>query len=232
MKEWQRDLADIVSGTWFDLKYRKRRLDILTETWDNLFILDGCRYDALKAFYPSTEKRYSKAPNTRRWLLTNFKDRDLSDVIYVTANPIYRTVNYEFKFKRIIDVWDTEWNSGIGSVRPERLLEKAKPYFDLKSRVIVHFVQPHQPFIGFDKTPDGNIWSHLRAGRISENEARTGYYSNLNLALKAIEATDIDNAILTADHGNSFGVPYLWGTLYGHPPFHIRDIIEVPWVEL
>jgi PHD/YefM family antitoxin component YafN of YafNO toxin-antitoxin module len=65
-------------------------VDILSEDWDVLAILDACRYDmfADTVELPGTlSKVRSKASATDQFLRKNLDGRDATDTVYVTGNP-------------------------------------------------------------------------------------------------------------------------------------------------
>lgn len=69
-------------------------IDIFEEDWDNLVILDSCRFDyfneAKERFdLPGQlEHRISRGSQTPEWLKANFDGKSLHDTVYVTASVI------------------------------------------------------------------------------------------------------------------------------------------------
>ncbi|OKY78865.1 MAG: Arylsulfatase A family enzyme [Candidatus Methanohalarchaeum thermophilum] len=139
--------------------------DPLNEEWDNLIILDACRYDFFKRNYQDylsgeLEKRKSKASNTGEWLTKNFKEK--YDITYISANPYVNNFGiplnkchpkfeYEWKatdhFKQIINVWATSWDRDLGTVHPR---EVNMQFFRTKiqgNKKILHYLQPHMPHL-------------------------------------------------------------------------------------
>lgn len=122
--------------------------------WDNCMILDGCRYDdfADRVHLPGTlEQRQSLASSTPEFLRANLDGRDLRDTVYVTANPTLRQIGeINTTFHAVVDVWNTDWDSDLCTVPPapvtDRAIDAAKRYPN--KRLIVHYLQPHYPFIG------------------------------------------------------------------------------------
>ena len=56
--------------------------------WDNLLILDACRYDIYEEVLGrEVDHNFSKASMTRYFIRDNFSEGDWSDVVYVTLNP-------------------------------------------------------------------------------------------------------------------------------------------------
>lgn len=127
---------------------------ILNEYWDNLIILDACRYDVFKeVFYERKmrgrlECRYSRGTNTPSFLTENFSQKKYNDIIYVTANP-YVNKLLMGKFFKIIPVWKYDWDENEGTVLPgavyDYALDTIAKYPD--KRIIIHFLQPHPPYI-------------------------------------------------------------------------------------
>ena len=69
-----------------------------TKVFDNLIILDACRYDLFEAEIKNfnikgkLEYRISRGSNTGYFLRENFEHKDLQpilkEIIYITANPL------------------------------------------------------------------------------------------------------------------------------------------------
>lgn len=165
-----------------------KEIDILEQDWDNLLILDGCRYDYFKTVYSdylSGELRRikSKAFETTQWLRKTFGGERHDDIVYVSANPYVNSLGIEKDkfdgrgvFHKIIDVWNWGWNEDLKTVHPKtvnKAARKAKMYFPGK-RLVIHYMQPHYPFLSLDseiglpnpnerdgKSEDGNIISNI-----------------------------------------------------------------------
>lgn len=126
--------------------------DILSEDWDNLLILDACRYDyfrALNFIDGRLEKRISRASETVEWIKKNFS-RECSDIVYVTANPrSQETDECLDNFHAVMDLSEKRWNEEFRTVLPQAVVDGVKiakiKYPD--KRIIAHFIQPHHPFI-------------------------------------------------------------------------------------
>ena len=144
-------------GNRVNLAVHRRRYagvgnDVLDEDWDNLFILDACRYDVFadQADLPGTlERRISKGSESWRFLRENFAGRDCHDVVYVTANPHA----YKLEAGTFHATWnllDDRWDPELQTVRPEVVADAAREALEQfpDKRLIVHFMQPHFPFLG------------------------------------------------------------------------------------
>ena len=153
--------------------------------------------------------RVSKASFTVEWLQANVDGRDLSDTVYVTANPQFernRTI-WEITLNETINVWlDGGWDDETGTVRAEAMTEAA---LDAVARFPhrrpdVHYMQPHYPFVpaetDFDKDhlqqidgdsdgPTGeNVWNQKIMGdlHISRDGLRAIYVENLEHVLEHV----------------------------------------------
>jgi len=147
---------------WYTRVYRQRMLSrllpnrgtyVYDEPWDNLIILDACRYDTFKEqnrIEGKLESRISRGSATQEFLLENFskhpKHTTFRDVVYVTANPWVSWLVRD-KFYKIYPVWDYGWDDDLRTVPPgivvSEALEARKRHQD--KRLIIHFMQPHFP---------------------------------------------------------------------------------------
>lgn len=130
---------------------------VLCKDWDNLIILDACRYDdfvEFNSFEQPVEKRVSLGSQTTEFMRRNFLDRQLHDTVYVTASPhVPRLENGEWGdepiFHDVITLFN-EWDEETHTIMPETVrretIEAQTKYPD--KRLIIHFVQPHVPYIG------------------------------------------------------------------------------------
>ena len=232
-------------------------VDVFEEDWDNLLILDACRFDMFEtnADLPGDlEWRYSKGSSTVEFLQANFDGRDLRDTVYITSNPqLYRKGDQiTANLHDVIHVWKQEgWDEENGTVLPETVTEyaqqAAEEYPD--KRLVVHYMQPHYPFIGsqteFDKghltEAEGsreNVWGQLMTGELcaDADDIWKPYVENLNQALPHVESLveSLDGqTVVTADHGNmigerSFPIPI---TEWGHPRgIYTEQLVKVPWL--
>jgi arylsulfatase A-like enzyme len=204
--------------------------------------------------------KVSKASATSEWLRANVAGRNLRDTVYVTANPQLESNrgNWDINFHEIINVWlDDGWDEETGTVLAETMTDVAAEIHDQfpNKRIIVHYMQPHYPFVHadteFDKEhlssikeegdhPEGeNIWNKKYIGEIeiSHNRLWTLYETNLKYVLTHVKELleKIDGKIvITSDHGNfvgerAFPIPV---QEYGHPRGLYDDaVVRVPWLE-
>jgi hypothetical protein len=231
---------------------------VFEEDWDNLLLLDACRYDMFARRNPFDErvqKRISRGSDTFEFLTSNLLNRDVSDTVYVSGSPIlywYRDT-IEQNFHDVIFVWqDFGWDDENKTVLPETMAEyalKAAERYPNK-RLFVHFIQPHIPFIGSDTRidkqqfhdptdEDPSFWRLVETGAVdlTVDEIWELYDANLERALphtaRLVEELDGKTAV-TSDHGNMLGersrpIPM---PEWGHPPgTYTEELVTVPWIE-
>lgn len=137
---------------------------VLEEDWDVLIILDACRYDAfaicskLLNAKGKLEYRISLASHTSEFIRKHFLNSHsiafLKDIVYVSANPMVDAAlgKYRKYFYKYIPIWSFAWNERLVTVPPwETAYYALKTYIKTipnNKRMIVHFLQPHGPFIG------------------------------------------------------------------------------------
>ena len=191
---------------------------------------------------------------TNEWSNKNFAGQALSDVVYVTGNPV---VSREVKtaFRAFIEVWQEEFDEEIGTVPPEAVTNAAidamKRYPE--NRIIVHYLQPHYPFINYPELQYGSfgnteeinaksakeganhVWTALDKGFVDEQTVWEAYRDNLHLVMESVEELleEADGrVVITSDHGNLIGerATPLRIPLYGHPPnIYHENLRRIPW---
>jgi hypothetical protein len=230
--------------------------DVVQEDWDTLIILDGCRYDLfsdVNYLEGRLESRISAGSESWEFLRENFEGKQLDDTVYVTANPHTPKLPPDtFHYRR--NLLRDRWDDNLKTVTPEVMTEEGlaihEEYPD--KRLIIHYMQPHFPFIGeigqkishtgvsmdgqSDEAP--HVWSGLRDNKLDVDPSLVydAYRENLELTLPHVERlidTLDGKSVVTADHGNLVGertrpIPVRG---YGHPRgFHISGLVKVPWL--
>jgi uncharacterized protein Usg len=212
---------------------------ICNEEWDLLIILDACRLDTFRSVssFDTVEVRSWGTPTTPSFLKKHSNEPHL-DTVYVSANP--HIAPHEDSFHHIKHVWQKNWDEDLHTVRPEQVViatkTAAEEYPD--KRIIAHFMQPHQPYIGNSAleelgvlsgvenarrvAKDGttildldeefpHVFTLLRNGELDRDTAMTYYKENLEVVLPAVEEL-LEwwdyRAAVTADHGELFGERY------------------------
>lgn len=228
----------------------------MEKDWDNLIILDACRLDMYRDLRPNTGNIRSLGSSTEEFILRNFKGKYFSDTVYITANPFVDLLVSD-NFHKIYPVWETHWNQNMGTVLPSEVKDEGQKALEKhpNKRIIVHFMQPHYPFITNNEiggsisglrhrargNPEGQSpddpWTRLRNGEIPRDVFWKAYTDNLKNVLPVAKnfAEDLDGkSVITSDHGNAFGewvfpFPFRY---YGHiRGLHIPALVKVPWDE-
>lgn len=238
-------------------RYNTAGIDFFDEEWDNLLLLDACRYDvfANRSSLPGRlEHRESRGSTTIEFLRANVDGNDLRDTVYVTANPQLHQhrETVDERFHDVIDVWTEDgWDEQSGTVLPETMTEYAIQAADAypNKRLVVHYIQPHYPFIDsqteFDKSSltdtgatEENLWYRLLQTTldVSREEIWKLYAENLDRTLPHVDelmAVLNGTTVVSADHGNMIGerafpIPF---REWGHPRgIYTTELIDVPWL--
>lgn len=226
--------------------YGKNGIDVMAEDWDNLLILDACRADYFEEVADMTEfddyrQVTSQASATPEWVRKNFTGKEFGDTVYVNGNP-HVSKESPAAWHRLIDVWANDFDDEAGTVMADDLAEHAKSAADdyPNKRLIVHFNQPHGPYVGdipleFERIPGRGSGQALAEGVITEEEFRQAYRSNLEYVLPHARrlADDLPGkSVITADHGELFGKRLFPIPIRGFAhPMGLRDpdLVTVPW---
>jgi len=230
---------------------------IMEEDWDNLIILDACRYDMFVDHIEldgTLESRISLGSSSEEFLERNFASATHHDTVYVNANPYIPRLDLDQgTFHAVIDCIN-EWDQELETIRPETVADatkKAHETFNDK-RLIAHFMQPHHPFIGeagknlrgtglsleADDERDTVIWEYLESGSadVSLDQVWKAYKQNLDIVLSEVDSLlkELDGkTVITADHGNLLGErlsPIPSRRKFGHPyGVHTEELVRVPW---
>ncbi len=243
---WRTFLATVL----FRLLYAKNEGSfILDERWDNLIILDACRFDVFEESLAKSklegklESRISRGTDTPSFLKENFLKRDCKDIVYVSANP-HVDLQTRGRFWKIVPVWKDDWNWKNGTVMPETVckyaLDAMKKYPD--KRLIIHFLQPHSPYIGYQfdwsarERYNGplTVFTTRTYAMIEKKSHLRLYRMNLEYAMECVQkllANLPGITIVTADHGEAFGERIGPIRLYGHlHGARIPALVKVPWL--
>lgn len=234
-------------------EYNDEGIDIMSKDWDNLIILDACRYDSFAArsdLPGNLEKYQSRGACTGEWLQGNFAGKTYPDTVYVTANPQFakRSAELEAGFHDVLNVWQEDgWDSFFNTVLPSTVLKYAKRANERypSKRLLVHFLQPHAPFLTrettFDKDERGQgepLWDRAFRGEldISEEMVTDLYKENLDAVLPYADYLLHElpgRNVVTSDHGQVFGersypLPIKeWGHPWG---VYTEELVDVPWL--
>jgi hypothetical protein len=250
----------LISAT-YGLSFKDRYVINPDQKWEVCIIFDACRFDLFKKYNILNgvlEKAYSPGSSTSEWFLKSFKGRYFPNITYISANPMVSNVLVKKRlgklpFNKIIDLWKEGWSEEKGTVLPSIVNEVAQNIINKSDdKVIIHYLQPHYPFIGKYSLQDENMkkfreriwknkdkddyqsspWAEAKRGSLDLMKLIKAYESNVEFILKETKefiSSLSKNVYVTSDHGNAYGT---FGA-YGHPSnFHIPETIEVPLLKI
>lgn len=234
-----------------DEEMKKIRENVMDLDWKMLIVLDSCRYDTFKKINDIEGKLrpvYSLGSTSAEWIRkTIVKKHD--NLIYISACPYVVTHIKKFGYCEMIDVLKDGFDEELHTVLPEKVNEAfLNLKYDPKKRYILHYMQPHHPFLGkngikatgFTQWKYGTVlgeavWDLIRNEKISLERAKRGYESCLEFVLEYIKellsSVNIEGKVaITGDHGQVFGE---YGLL-GHPEDSLTfdEVIKVPYLEV
>jgi len=235
--------------------------------WDHLVILDSARYDHFEQevwryLDGHLEEAHSPFGGTLGWLKGTW--RGSYNLCYYSTIPLVnsRVPLYGFDarvhFREIVDLWDSAWDEELSTVPPwnvnRAVLSHRRP------RSVVHYAQPHGPWIGETKLTvrgvkhrivssrpffvlrpegapyhaDGMVIRYMvRQGKVDVETLRRAYRDNLRLVLEhARELVDglEGKIVLSSDHGEFLGEHGLFG--HGEHLPKLPELTRVPWFEV
>jgi len=232
-------LLALILNYSLDLLYSKvfkveKQEEALRKTrWDIMILLDACRYDIFYQIFVSEYRHILKsmrckyvlkpvisfATNTYDWFKKLLSMRDWRDTVYLCPTPILfakhnrrlRPIPLD-RFGKVIHLWKRAWNHKLRTIHPLRVYLAYKLHRGKYKghKVIVHFLQPHYPYLTRDfgyKDKEELFWPHVRARVIPISEVKEAYKENLRIVLKyvlEIIRSTRGRIILTSDHGEAF----------------------------
>ncbi len=181
--------------------------------WDNLIVLDACRYDTFAERHTLSgrlERRRARGSATREFVRNNFVGHRFPDTVCVTANPFVTELAGD-AFHHCAHTWRTRWDDDLGTTPPEPMARAVRDVAERypRKRLIAHFMQPHHPFIGETAEEhlgdvagnerarrragaDGetdrleepdHVWARLAAGELSLSVVRRAYEETLDAVM-------------------------------------------------
>jgi hypothetical protein len=226
--------------------------NFMENDWDNLILLDSCRYDVFQDVNSIPGKfriATSPAAKSREFYQHHFEGKTFEDTVIITANPHIGFIKSEVH--NFVPLWETEyWDHELNTTHPKDVVDKALELNEQypNKRLFIHFVQPHVPFIGpkgreIDHQGMGggellngrqreldSVWNRVIRGKLDHDEVWDAYVENLEMTMPHIEQL-VDKlhgkSVISADHGQAFGE---WGQ-YGHGSW-VEPVYNVPWFEV
>jgi hypothetical protein len=210
-------------------RYNTEGTYIFEEDWDNLILLDSCRYDYfadMHTFDGILESRISRGSSSVEFIRGNFWGQDQLDTVYVSANTWYKKISEELGDERSdVFLFDRLSSSGkreLGEVRTwcnkvtEKALERYEEYPN--KRFIIHYMPPHRPYVDengniivdFKTKHETDTFLNLvhrstgKPGHLTKQEIQDAYRSSVEYILDHIERLlqELEGlTIISADHG-------------------------------
>ena len=229
--------------------YNPAGINIFEEDWDNLLILDACRYDLFSdrasTLPGDLDYRISRGSHSKEFVKANFMDKRLHDVVYLSTNLFYATLQPELgaEIHRFISVHEEENWEDIHPTTPDLVTKHAKRTADEypNKRLIVHYIQPHSPYIGptgkkhFGSTDTPSAMWDRNNSELTDEILQKAYCENLDMVLEDVrELLEYlpGKTVVTADHGELLGERCYPIPLrnYGHPlGVYVEELVKVPW---
>ena len=167
--------TETLRRSW-NLRHKKEydnTVNVMSGDWDNLLILDACRYDIFEetnTIDGDLDYIYSKGSHSQEFYEKTFEGKSYTDTIYVTANPygavigkdVFAAIETSFsgqvhidrEQKKISEVKDEtgDWVTKTHSenVHPRKINDLALELLEKHSekRLVIHYMQPHSPYLG------------------------------------------------------------------------------------
>lgn len=242
---------DLYAGLWWATWPLPIGENVYDRPWDALIVLDACRVDLLRsvadeyAFLDGIDRRWSVGSMSKEWMAKTFDETHEADIertAYITANVFSERMIAGERLLHLEEVWKDAWDASVDTVPPRAVTDRAVRLGRTldPDRLIVHYVQPHHPFLSldapFDAAPFGpderdSVVDALRKGKIDRDRFWEAYRENLRLVLDDVtlllDNLDASSVVITADHGDALGE---WG-IYDHPVGFLHPAVRtVPWV--
>lgn len=220
---------------------------LLQENKFALLILDACRWDTLQYFL-NEEVRQALSPSilTVRWLNACWPNE--YDITYITGiphivpTPRETDVTYDGHehFEEVVYLGEKAWDEELKTVPPAPIRDAAIETD--ADRVIVHFLQPHIPYIGETRIDelaygqlgesDENVPTKEMMKKVPAKTLQEAYFDNLERVWTEgvqplLTRYEDRRVVITADHGELLGEDGNYG--HGHIA---APVIIVPWVEV
>lgn len=238
------------------------------DDWDVLVVMDACRVDlAREALDEPVGTAVSNASTSIDWIERHFANghrRHWQDTAYVTANPFAdhdadHAKSAELAAKPLgafEPVYEDAWTrEPVGTTPPRAVTERALETWRTADvdRMVVHYMQPHQPFrarpewesvysnmedLATDINRGGpDIWRQVRNGVVDRADAWEAYADNLRWVWAEahnglVAGLEDERVLFTSDHGNMLGELGGWGHRGGmlHPAVRVVPVLG-PYTE-
>lgn len=246
----------------YAMNKKRSMVSVFDGEWDNLIILDSCRYDALKCnsiFEGDIIPLISPGITSTKFMERNFSMNagGHNDVIMITAAKWKSKLNPDAFFRFFEN--DQHWDPDLRTIPPKPVIGRAKKAMKKypNKRLILWLMQPHSPFInengkiiearGWGSPPDSldvddsgsskpTVYDMLRNGELTRSEVWTAYTECLKYVQRELKPliNDISGqTVITADHGTAFGDrPFLLSSREYGGGTPGPETMVVPWFTL
>lgn len=147
---WKTKAGKLLNKAIFNHKYG-RGVNIIQRDWDNCIILDAMRYDIFADINPfdgQLSPVISGGGNSYQFVEHNFDGLELYDTVYVTANGWIEKLASDpfFAKKKTYDNFRRRYEK----YHPKNIKNLSLETYDNypNKRLIIHFMQPHVPYLG------------------------------------------------------------------------------------
>lgn len=214
-------------------------IDIMSEDWDNLVILDAYRSDYFEKFsrFEGEYKQVvSKGDHSHEFVKKNFSQKHW-DLIVVTANVWYEKSPYtsENTFFKLINPASSRSKSHREVT--EEAINQIENHPD--KRLIIHYMSPHAPFEGelakkLVRPPWRDLYHMFTNNLINKHTLRQAYIETIEVIESEIEMLLPHlkgKTVITSDHGENLGERQHCFTLHDHGN-PSKECRLVPWLVL
>jgi len=237
-----------LNRTYYEYKrggdYNRAGIDVVDEDWDTLVLLDACRYDMYTEETPfdgPVETRESRGSTSQQFVRGNFTGRILHDMVVVSGNLWYLQLQDEMgtKFYSYTNVNRDIADGFVPSAEAVTDAALAKNEQFPNKRLLIHYMQPHHPFIETGvkelELRRSGLRQAVEESSVDRAAVRTAYRDNLRYVLREVQRlvdTLDGKTVISTDHGELLGerlspVPIRW---FGHPPgIYVDELVSVPW---
>jgi len=271
-KDKMRNVAHLPHKLRFKIK-NGSGVNIMERDWDYLLILDACRYDIFQKYSEidgDLRAVISKGSHSVEFCEGNFAGEEFHDTVYVTANgygaKIGKNTFHDLIFtdEEYVDSEVDVLHSIQKGISPSTVYKAAQEayYKYPNKRMIVHFMQPHDPYLGpkaeelrkelesvgvvissrnpekinrYDSDKESffnSLAAATREGYLDISELEEVYIENLNLVLDYIELF-LENVNGKVVITADHGELLGEYDTIGHPRNRYhKELRKVPWLEV
>jgi len=160
--------------------------DFVSQDEFALVVLDACRHDFFERTYENylsgeLDCVWSPANQTPVWVPRTWPGS--YDLTYVSANPFVSRFEYDIDdteycasehFSEVIEAWDFGWDHELQTTPPKPVTDASLKIAadSAKTRLVVHYIQPHVPYIAENRIEQLFIDESVDYNDIAEERRR------------------------------------------------------------